>query len=317
MMADLHLPIRPRSDLALLNGLIRVIIEQDLVDRRYIERHTTGFDALRESVAGYTLERVAEITGLTPELICRTAWLYARARAAFIGWTMGVNHSTKGTETVNAINNLALITGNIGRAGASPFSITGQCNAMGTREAGFASSLARLPQVRGRGGSRRRWPPCGTIPVERIPTARGLAYPDIIEAALDGRIRALWIIATNPIVSFPNLGVLQQALRALWSSSSSRTASIQRRRPRWRTSCCRRRSGARRRGPTRTRSGASARSTARSIRQAKPGRLRHLPVAGRDAGRDETNSFLDGRSPKTRSTNGSASPPVGSATTRA
>ena len=214
MMADLHLPIRPRSDLALLNGLIKVIIDQDLVDRRYIERHTTGFDALRESVAGYTLERVAEITGLTPDLICRTAWLYARARAAFIGWTMGVNHSTKGTETVNAINNLALITGNIGRAGASPFSITGQCNAMGTRETGFASSLPgyrKFEDETDRAALASLW----QIPVERIPTARGLAYPDIIEAALDGRIRALWIIATNPVVSFPNLGVLQQALENL------------------------------------------------------------------------------------------------------
>ena len=79
MMADLHLPIRPRSDLALLNGLIHVVIEHDLVDRDYIDRHTTGFEALRESVREYTPERVAEITGLTPELICRTAWIYARA----------------------------------------------------------------------------------------------------------------------------------------------------------------------------------------------------------------------------------------------
>ena len=128
---------------------------------------------------------------------------------------MGVNHSTKGTETVNAINNLALITGNIGRAGAAPFSITGQCNAMGTREAGFASSmpgyrkfenaedreeLARALERAGRAHSRPRaaW---------RIPTSS--------RRRSTGEIRALWIIATNPIVSFPNLGVLQQALEAL------------------------------------------------------------------------------------------------------
>ncbi len=141
MMADLHLPLRPRSDLALINGLIHILIEHDLIDRDYIARATTGFEALRESVRDYTPERVAEITGIPPETIWRVAFTYAKARAGFIGWTMGVNHSTKGTETVNAINNLALITGNIGRAGASPFSITGQCNAMGTREAGFASSL--------------------------------------------------------------------------------------------------------------------------------------------------------------------------------
>jgi assimilatory nitrate reductase catalytic subunit len=214
MMADLHLPLKPRSDLALLNGLIHIVIEQDLVDRRYVERHTNGFAELRESVRDYTPERVAEITGLSPDLIVRTAWLYARARAAFIGWTMGVNHSTKGTETVNAINNLALITANIGRSGAAPFSITGQCNAMGTRESGFTSSIPgyrRFEDPADRAEIASFW----NVPVERIPTARGLAYPDIIEAALDKRIRALWIIATNPIVSFPNLHALKQALEGL------------------------------------------------------------------------------------------------------
>ena len=214
MMADLHLPVRPRSDLALVNGLIHFVIEHDLVDRDYIERHTTGFDALRESVREYTPERVAEITGLTPELVCRTAWTYARAEAAFIGWTMGVNHSTKGTETVNAINNLALITGNIGRIGAAPFSITGQCNAMGTREAGFASIMPGYRKFED-AGDREELARLWNVPVDRIPARRGLAYPDIIEAALEKKIRALWIIATNPIVSFPNLRALQQALEGL------------------------------------------------------------------------------------------------------
>jgi assimilatory nitrate reductase catalytic subunit len=214
MMADLHLPLRPRSDLALINGLIHIVIEHDLIDRDYVDRFTTGFEELRASVREYTPERVAEITGLTPELIFRTAWTYARAEAAFIGWTMGVNHSTKGTETVNAINNLALITGNIGRAGAAPFSITGQCNAMGTREAGFASIMPgyrTFESAADREELARLW----NVPVERMPTARGLAYPDIIEAVLEKKIRALWIIATNPIVSFPNLKALQQAFESL------------------------------------------------------------------------------------------------------
>ena len=214
MMADLHLPLRPRSDLALINGLIHIVIEHNLIDREYIDRYTSGFDELRASVSQYTPERVAEITGLSPELIVRTAWTYARADAAFIGWTMGVNHSTKGTETVNAINNLALITGNIGRAGAAPFSITGQCNAMGTREAGFASIMPgyrKFESEEDRAELARLW----NVPVDRIPSRRGLAYPDIIEAALEKKIRALWIIATNPIVSFPNLKALQQALEGL------------------------------------------------------------------------------------------------------
>jgi anaerobic selenocysteine-containing dehydrogenase len=214
MMADLHLPIRPRADLALLNGLIHIVIKENLVDRGYIDQHTTGFEALRESVRDYPPERVAEITGLETGLLHRTATLYASARAGFIAWTMGVNHSTKGTQTVNAINNLALITGNIGRAGAAPFSITGQCNAMGTREAGFASSLPGYRKFENP-AHRTELAELWKVPVDRIPDARGLAYPDIIEAALDKRIRALWIIATNPIVSFPNLGVLTQALEGL------------------------------------------------------------------------------------------------------
>src|SRR5262249_5768443 len=176
--------------------------------------HTTGFEALSESVRSYTPERVSEITGLSVELVYRTASLYGHARSAFVGWTMGVNHSSKGTETVNAINNLALITGQLGRPGAAPFSITGQCNAMGTREAGFTSSLPgyrKFESDQDREALAAIW----RVSVDRIPTARGLAYPDIIEAALDGRIKALWIIATNPIVSFPNLGVLRQALDRL------------------------------------------------------------------------------------------------------
>ncbi len=214
MLADLHLPLKPRSDLALVNGLIHIVIDQGLIDREYIDAHTTGFDELCESIRAYTPEHTASITGIPPELLYRTALVYAQARSACVAWTMGVNHSTKGTETVNAINNLALITGNIGRAGAAPFSITGQCNAMGTREAGFASSLPGYRKFESP-ADREELAAIWNVPVERIPEARGLAYPDIIEAALDARIRALWIIATNPIVSFPNLGALKQSLETL------------------------------------------------------------------------------------------------------
>ena len=141
MMADIHLPLKPRSDLALINGIAHILIREKMVDRAYVDRHTTGFAELEKFLADYAPERVAKITGLSQETIFKTAILYGQAKAAFIGWTMGVNHSTLGTATVNAICNLALLTGNIGRAGASPFSITGQCNAMGSREASFTSAL--------------------------------------------------------------------------------------------------------------------------------------------------------------------------------
>jgi assimilatory nitrate reductase catalytic subunit len=211
MMADVYLPVKPRSDLALINAMLRILIDEELYNKEYVERHTTGFDDLRASLEPYTLDHAAKITGLPPELIRKTALLYGNAKAAFIGWTMGVNHSTKGTETVNAINNLALLTGNIGRPGASPFSITGQCNAMGTREAGFASGLPGYRKFES-DEDREELAGLWNVPVERIPAKRGLAYPDIIEAAVAGKIRALWIIGTNPLVSFPNIDVLKHAL---------------------------------------------------------------------------------------------------------
>ena len=214
MMADLHLPLKPRADLALLNGLAHILIRQGWIDRAYIDRHTTGFGELQAFLEDYTPERVSAITGLTEEQLFKTAVLLGRSRNAFIGWTMGVNHSTKGTETVNAICNLSLLTGKIGRAGSAPFSITGQCNAMGTRETGFTSGMPgyrKFDDPRDRAELAALW----GIDEQRLPTKRGLAYPDIIEGAVSGKIRALWIIATNPLVSFPNQDVLRQAMANL------------------------------------------------------------------------------------------------------
>jgi assimilatory nitrate reductase catalytic subunit len=214
MMADLHLPLKPRSDLALINGIAHILIRYNLIDRAYIEKHTSGFAELEAFLAGYTPERVAGITGLSLDAIFKTAFLYGRAKAGFIGWTMGVNHSTLGTATVNAICNLALLTGQIGRPGAAPFSITGQCNAMGSREASFTSSM---PGYRKFDDAKDRAELAGLLGVDesRLPVKRGLAYPDIIEAAVAKKIRALWIIATNPLVSYPNQSLLRHALSNL------------------------------------------------------------------------------------------------------
>jgi anaerobic selenocysteine-containing dehydrogenase len=214
MMADIYLPVKPRSDLALVNGIAHILIRDGLIDREYISRHTNGFEELRLFLERYSPEFVSGITGLSPELIHKVAHLYGNAGAAFIGWTMGVNHSSKGTETVNAINNLALLTGNVGRVGGTPFSITGQCNAMGTRETGFTSSLPGYRKFES-AADREELAGIWGVPVERIPTQRGLAYPDIIDAVLKKKIRALWIIATNPLVSFPNIDVLKQSLGEL------------------------------------------------------------------------------------------------------
>ena len=211
MMADIHLPVKPRSDIALLNGIAHILIRDGLMDRAYVDAHVDGFDEYITFVADYTPESVSCTTGLSIEVLERVARLYGTARAAFIGWTMGVNHSTQGAVTVAAINNLAMLTGNIGRTGASPFSITGQCNAMGTRESGFTSALPgyrKFDNEAERAELAEIW---GVAP-SVLPVARGLAYPDIIEAAVAGRVKALWFIATNPVVSFPNTELLKNAL---------------------------------------------------------------------------------------------------------
>lgn len=214
MMADLHLPLKPRSDLALINGIAHILIQYNLIDRDWIDKHTTGFDDLARFLAAYTPERVAEITGLSQEIIFKTAFLYGRAKAGFIGWTMGVNHSTIGTATVNGICNLALLTGQIGRPGAAPFSITGQCNAMGSREASFTSSMPGYRKFED-AGDRAELAALFGIDETRLPRKRGLAYPDIVEAAVAKKIRALWVIATNPLVSYPNQGLLRHGLSNL------------------------------------------------------------------------------------------------------
>ena len=127
---------------------------------------------------------------------------------------MGVNHSVQGTETVTLLNTLCLLTGNIGRPGAAPFSITGQCNAMGTREAGFTASMPGYRAYDDPAARRELAERLG-VPEARLPAERGRAYPDIINAIMGRRIKALWVIGTNPVVSFPNREVLEVALAQL------------------------------------------------------------------------------------------------------
>jgi anaerobic selenocysteine-containing dehydrogenase len=214
MLADIYLPLKPRSDLILLNGITKILIDENKINVNFVSQHTHGFAELVKNVQKYTLEYVAEHTGLSKKTIRQVAQVYGNAKAAMIAWTMGVNHSTQGTETVNAINNLALLTGNIGRPGASPFSITGQCNAMGTRESGSTSSLPGYRQF-DNPSHRIELAEIWNIPAADIPTQRGLAYPDIIEGIIKEKIKSLWIMGTNPLVSYPNQGLLKEALSRL------------------------------------------------------------------------------------------------------
>ena len=213
-LADLHLAIRPRTDITLFNGILKVLLDEGLVDRRYVAEHTEGFDELAAHVQSYDLARVADECGVEAEAVRRAALAVGRAKRTLVAWTMGVNHSVQGTETVTLLNTLCLVTGNVGRPGSAPLSITGQCNAMGTREAGFTASLPGYRAYDDE-GDRADLAALWDLPLERIPAVRGRAYPDIIEGAADGTIKALWVIATNPPVSFPNRSRLEWALSKL------------------------------------------------------------------------------------------------------
>ncbi|MCB0976642.1 MAG: nitrate reductase [Acidimicrobiales bacterium] len=214
MIADVHLPVRPRGDIALLNGVLVVLVEEGLVDLDEARARVDGVDDLLAHLDDWSVERAAHESGLSEDAIRDLARRIGSAERCTIAWTMGVNHSVQGTHTVTLINTVALLTGNIGKPGASPFSITGQCNAMGTRETGFTASM---PGYRGydvpehRAELARLW----GIEESRLPTERGRAYPDIVNAVMSGQIKGLWIIGTNPLVSFPNREVLELAFRQL------------------------------------------------------------------------------------------------------
>ena len=213
-MADMYVPIKARTDLALINGLCYIILEQGWENQEYISKHCNGFGTLKKHLQDYPPQEVANITGIDVKELYEIARSIAGAGAALTAWTMGVNQSYMGTDTVSAINNLHLITGQIGRPGAAPFSITGQCNAMGTRETGFTSSL---PGYRNFGdeAAAKEYAELVKIPQAWIPTERGYKYAEIIDAIERGEIKALWVVATNPLVSFVNQEKLRSALAKL------------------------------------------------------------------------------------------------------
>ena len=214
-MADIFVPLKPRTDLALINGLCYIILEQGWEDQKFIKNRTSGYKEFRKHIMNnYPPQEVANITGIDVKTLYELAKVYAGAAKALSAWTMGVNQSSIGTDTVSAICNLALITGNLGKKGAAPFSITGQCNAMGTREFGFTSSI---PGYRNYANLQDRIEFANLIdvPLELIPKKRGYSYPQIIEAIERDEIKALWITATNPLVSFVDQNRIRKAFKKL------------------------------------------------------------------------------------------------------
>lgn len=201
MAASEHLAIKPKSDLMLFYGLAHILIELDWIDRDFIVAHTNGFEEFAAHVAAFTPERVAAASGISEERLHRIASLIHQGKRVSFWWTMGVNQSYEGVRTAQAIINLALMTGNIGRPGTGANSITGQCNAMGSR---LFSNTTNLLGGHDFLNAEHRTKVAGIlgIPEDRIPRQNSWAYPEIMEGILRGRIRGLWVIATNPAHSW-------------------------------------------------------------------------------------------------------------------
>ena len=213
-MADVHLPIRPGTDVVLLNALAHVILKEGWEDKSFLQDHTEGFEGFRKEVDRWTPEAASRVTGISPERIEEVARLYGRAGAAMSIWTMGINQSVYGSDGVVAINNLALITGNVGKPGGTSLSITGQCNAMGTREFSSCSGLPGYRQLENPDHRReiaRFWGVDDGI----FPAGRGPAMTDIFREMEEGKVKALWLIATNPVVSMPDTPRIRRALEQL------------------------------------------------------------------------------------------------------
>ncbi|HEV3417307.1 MAG TPA: molybdopterin-dependent oxidoreductase, partial [Pirellulales bacterium] len=207
MQATQHIALRPKSDLELFYGIAQVLIAENWIDREYIETHTNGFANFAAFAAAFTPERVGAATGISQETLRGLARKIHEGKRVSFWWTMGVNQSHQGVRTAQSLINLALMTGNIGRPGTGANSITGQCNAMGSR---LFSNTTNLLGGHDFGNPVHRQKVARQLAINpaRIPDRNSWAYNEILEGVLAGKIKALWVIATNPAHSWINQGQL-------------------------------------------------------------------------------------------------------------
>ncbi len=233
-IADLHLPVRPGSDVALFAGLLVHLAETGRCDRDWIGAHTNGFAAALDAAkaAAPSVAASAATADIPPADLARFHEWFAATERVVTLYSQGVNQSSAGTDKVNAIINCHLATGRIGRPGMGPFSLTGQPNAMGGREVGgIANQLAAHMSFASEGDVgrvRRFWK------APRMATRPGLKAVELFDAVLDGRVKALWILGTNPAASMPRAERVREALAACplvvvsdcWPTDTTRFADV-------------------------------------------------------------------------------------------
>lgn len=211
--ADLHLAIKPGTDIDLLNGMAYLLWLWDDLEPNFIAHHTNGFEAFVEVIQHYPPAVVAERCGISTADLTKAAHLWGRSQRVLSLWSMGINQSVEGTAKVRAIINLHLMTGQIGKPGAGPFSLTGQPNAMGGRETGGLSHLLPGYRLVDNADHRAQVETFWGLPAGRISSQPGRTAWEMITGLETGEVGVLWVVATNPAVSMPDLGRTKAALR--------------------------------------------------------------------------------------------------------
>lgn len=209
-VADLHLQILPGTDVALFHGLLHLLLWEGLTDAAYIAAHTSGFDALRDRVRDFTPKEVARTCGIEESALVQAARWFGAHTPTLSLYCQGLNQSSSGTDKNAALINLHLATGQIGKPGAGPFSLTGQPNAMGGREVGGLANL--LSAHRDLANPAHRAEVAALWGVPDVPAAPGKSAVEMFQAAADGALRALWISCTNPAQSMPDQATVRRAL---------------------------------------------------------------------------------------------------------
>ena len=212
LFADLHLQLRPGTDIALLNALARVIVRENLLDKEFVTRRTDNFSLLTEALEPYSPEYAENITGVPSEKIVAAARLYAKARQASIVYGNGITQYSTGTDSVKALANLSMLTGNTGRKGGGMIGLQKESNSRGAVDMGmlpdFLPGFCNIADARARGKFEALWG-------ADLPTRPGLTSVEIIEQAKLGKIKCLYVVGEDPILSFPGTRAVRDALVSL------------------------------------------------------------------------------------------------------
>ncbi|MEQ9304373.1 MAG: FAD-dependent oxidoreductase [Marinoscillum sp.] len=211
-LADVHLQVQPGTDMLLFHAIGRCLIEQGLVDEEFIQQNTNGFNQYVKEVKSKSLKEYAALCQVSEQDIIETARLIGQSKGFITMWAMGLNQSTAGVNQNLALINLNLITGQIGKPGAGPFSLTGQPNAMGGREVGGLSNL--LAAHKNLANPEHRKAVADFWGVDSIQEKPGMTATEMYESLKSGKMKAIWIICTNPSVSMPNARLVDEALKA-------------------------------------------------------------------------------------------------------